>query len=97
MTAKEIKETPIYHDKETELTASKIGPYEVMSFDITGTLFLNPMHCRVYFIELPNQYARLLCTSSEATWPKIEGAAGGDGEEYEVKGERITEKESLLS
>ena len=71
--AKETKETPINDDKETELKASKIGPYNVMSFDITGTLFLNPVHCRFYFIELPNQYARLLCNSNEETWPKIEG------------------------
>ena len=39
-----------------------------MTYDSTGTLFGSPVHCRAYFVELPDKFARLTCSCGGEHW-----------------------------
>jgi hypothetical protein len=65
---REAKNSAMTNRQETELKASTLSDHDIFEYEITGELFGQPLHYRVFFVPIRGVFCRMLCWTDPKHW-----------------------------
>ena len=68
----EAEDSPITNRNESDLKPTKAGDIDALEYEITGELFGQPMHYRVFLAQVRGVYCKMLCWTDAKNWNAAE-------------------------